>query len=91
MALAVAIAVNALAGLQREVPGYSDALQGSAKIRDELSGLTGAAHTSLAHCNPNATGLVNCGPAPDITGITGWLNTAGDRPLSQRRCAARSS
>jgi cytochrome c biogenesis protein CcdA/thiol-disulfide isomerase/thioredoxin len=82
--LAVAIAVNALAGLQRDVPGYSDALQGSAKIRDELSGLTGAAHTSLAHCNPNATGLVNCGPAPNFTGITAWLNTPGGRPLSLR-------
>jgi cytochrome c biogenesis protein CcdA/thiol-disulfide isomerase/thioredoxin len=84
VALAVAIAVNALAGLQRDVPGYSDALQGSAKIRDELSGLTGAAHTSLAHCNPNATGLVNCGPAPNFTGITAWLNTPGGRPLSLR-------
>jgi cytochrome c biogenesis protein CcdA/thiol-disulfide isomerase/thioredoxin len=82
--LAVAIAVNALAGLQRDVPGYSGALQGSAKIRDELSGLTGAAHTSLAHCNPNATGLVNCGPAPNFTGITAWLNTPDGRPLSLR-------
>ena len=84
VALAVAIAVDAFAGLQRDVPGYSDALQGSAKIRNELSGLTGAAHTSLARCNPNATGLVNCGPAPNFTGITTWLNTPGGRPLSLR-------
>jgi cytochrome c biogenesis protein CcdA/thiol-disulfide isomerase/thioredoxin len=84
VALAVAIAVDAFAGLERDVPGYSDALQGSAKIRSELSGLTGAAHTSLARCNSNATGLVNCGPAPNFTGITAWLNTPGGRPLSLR-------
>jgi cytochrome c biogenesis protein CcdA/thiol-disulfide isomerase/thioredoxin len=84
VALAVAIAVDAFAGLQRDVPGYSDALQGSAQIRNELGGLTGAAHTSLARCNPNATGLVNCGPAPNFTGITAWLNTPGGRPLSLR-------
>jgi cytochrome c biogenesis protein CcdA/thiol-disulfide isomerase/thioredoxin len=84
VALAVAIAVDAFAGLQREVPSYSEALQGSAKIRNELGGLTGAAHTSLAHCNSNAAGLVNCGPAPNFTGITAWLNTPGGRPLSLR-------
>ena len=84
VALAVAIAVDAFAGLQRDVPSYSDALQGSAKIRNELGGLTGAAHTPLAHCNSNATGLVNCGPAPNFTGITAWLNTPGGRPLSLR-------
>jgi cytochrome c biogenesis protein CcdA/thiol-disulfide isomerase/thioredoxin len=84
VALAVAIAVDAFAGLERDVPSYSDALQGSAKIRKELGGLTGAAHTSLARCNSNATGLVNCGPAPNFTGITAWLNTPGGRPLSLR-------
>ena len=26
--------------------------------------------------------LENCGPAPAITGITGWLNTPGNQPLS---------
>lgn len=25
---------------------------------------------------------MNCGPAPNFTGITAWLNTASDRPLS---------
>jgi cytochrome c biogenesis protein CcdA/thiol-disulfide isomerase/thioredoxin len=80
--MAVAIAFNAFAGLQRDVPGYADALQGSAKIRDQLNGLTGVRPTSLTSCNSNATTLVNCGPAPNFTGITAWLNTPGGRPLS---------
>jgi thiol-disulfide isomerase/thioredoxin len=81
--IAVGIAFNVFAGLQRVVPDYTSALQGSAKIRKQLNGLTGAAHTSLTSCNPNATGLVNCGRAPNFTGITAWLNTPGGGPLSR--------
>jgi cytochrome c biogenesis protein CcdA/thiol-disulfide isomerase/thioredoxin len=80
--MAVAIALNVFDGLQRDVPGYSTALQGSAKIRNQLNDLTGVPHTSLTSCNSNAVGLVNCGPAPNFKGITAWLNTPGGRPLS---------
>jgi thiol-disulfide isomerase/thioredoxin len=81
IAIAVAIAANAFTGLQRDIPSYSDALQGSAGVRNQLNGITGARHTSLASCKPTAT-LVNCGPAPNFAGITAWLNTPGGRPLS---------
>jgi len=84
VAVAVAIAANAFAGLQRDLPGYSTALQGSAKIRKQLNGVTGARQTSLTDCNSSATTLVNCGAAPDFKGITAWLNTPGGRPLSIR-------
>ena len=80
--MAVVISTNALAGLQRDVPGYADALQGSAKVRDQLNALTGVKHTTLSSCNSSATTLVNCGPAPNFTGITAWLNTPGGKPLS---------
>src|SRR5262249_25633312 len=60
------------------------ALQGSAKVRKQLGALTGAKQTSLTSCDSKATTLVNCGPAPDFRGITAWLNTPGDRPLSLR-------
>jgi cytochrome c biogenesis protein CcdA/thiol-disulfide isomerase/thioredoxin len=80
--MAVAIAFNAFNGLQRDLPGYSTALQGSAKIRQQLGTLTGARPTPLAKCDANATGLVNCGKAPNFTGITTWLNTPGGRALS---------
>jgi cytochrome c biogenesis protein CcdA/thiol-disulfide isomerase/thioredoxin len=79
---AVLIATDVLSGLQRDIPGYSTALQGSAKIRKQLNTLTGTPHTSLSNCNSNATTLVNCGPAPNFTGITAWLNTPDGKPLS---------
>ena len=82
LVMAVLIASDVLAGLQRDIPGYTTALQGSAKIRKQLNELTGVPHTSLTSCNPNATKLLNCGPAPDFTGINAWLNTTGGKPLS---------
>jgi cytochrome c biogenesis protein CcdA/thiol-disulfide isomerase/thioredoxin len=80
--IAVAIAFNVFGGLQRDIPGYTTALQGSGKIRKQLNGLTGASHTSLTSCNANASMLVNCGSAPNFTRITTWLNTPGGKPLS---------
>jgi hypothetical protein len=56
---AVLIASDVLAGLQRDIPGYTTALQGSAKIRKQLNALTGTPHTSLTSCNSSATTLVN--------------------------------
>ncbi len=80
--MAVAIAFNAFQGLERDVPSYSTALQGSARLRGQLNALTGVRATSLTKCNPNATALVDCGPAPDFKGITAWLNTPGGKPLT---------
>ncbi len=80
--MAVAIAFNVFDGLQRDIPSYSTALQGSPTVRKELRTITGAHATSLTKCDPNATALLNCGQAPNFTGITAWLNTPGDRPLS---------
>jgi len=48
--MALGIAFNVFDGLQRDLPGYSTALQGSAGIRKQLSQLTGVPHTSLASC-----------------------------------------
>ena len=80
--MAVLIASDVLAGLQRDIPGYTTALQGSPTVRKQLNALTGTPHTSLAKCDSTATTLVNCGPGPTFKGITTWLNTPGDRPLS---------
>ncbi|HEY3733933.1 MAG TPA: cytochrome c biogenesis protein DipZ [Streptosporangiaceae bacterium] len=82
--MALVIGFNVLDGLQRDVPGYATALQGSARVRSQLSTLTRgtAAHTPLSKCNANATGLVNCGPAPNFAKVTAWLNTPGGKPLS---------
>jgi cytochrome c biogenesis protein CcdA/thiol-disulfide isomerase/thioredoxin len=80
--VAVAIAANAFQGLQRDVPSYSTALQGSARVRSQLNALTRVPATSLTKCDANATALVNCGPAPAFKGITAWLNTPGGKPLT---------
>ncbi len=80
--MAAAIGFNLFQGLERYVPSYSSALQGSARVRDELNGLTGTKATSLTTCSSTATVLVNCGPAPNFKGITAWLNTPGGRPLT---------
>jgi cytochrome c biogenesis protein CcdA/thiol-disulfide isomerase/thioredoxin len=80
--MAVAIAFNTFQGLERDVPSYSTALQGSAKVRSQLNALTGVHATSLTNCNPNATALADCGPAPEFKGITAWLNTPGGKPLT---------
>ncbi|HET9894777.1 MAG TPA: cytochrome c biogenesis protein DipZ [Streptosporangiaceae bacterium] len=80
--MAVAIAFNVFDGLQRDIPGYSTALQGSPAVRKELSTLAGARPTKLTKCDPAATTLLNCGQAPDFAGISGWLNTPGGKPLS---------
>src|SRR5580692_5589584 len=82
IAMAVAIALNAFTSLQLDVPSYSSALQGSARVRAELNNLTGVRRTSLTACSSTATHLVNCGPAPDFKDITAWLNTPGGKPLT---------
>ena len=79
--MALAIAFNVFDGLQRVVPGYSTALQGSATIRKQLNQLTEVPHATVTSCRVDASTLVNCGPAPDFTGITSWLNTPGGQPL----------
>jgi cytochrome c biogenesis protein CcdA/thiol-disulfide isomerase/thioredoxin len=82
--IAVAIAFNLFGGLERDVPGYSSALQSSAAVRKQLNSITGAPHTNLTDCSSTTTALVNCGPAPNFTRITAWLNTPGGKPLTIR-------
>ena len=36
----------------------------------------------LATCTPSSPVLQQCGPAPALAGISRWLNTPGDRPLT---------
>jgi cytochrome c biogenesis protein CcdA/thiol-disulfide isomerase/thioredoxin len=82
------IAFSVTDGLQRVVPGYTHALQshveGGSYAKQQLAALTSgrAVPTSLANCQPGLSVLENCGPAPNFTGITAWLNTPGDRRLS---------
>ena len=84
---ALAIAFNVTDGLQRAVPGYTDALQhhfetGPAAKR-ALAGVTGAPTSGqIATCPSDSPALEECGKAPALTGIARWLNTPGGRPVS---------
>ena len=91
--MALAITFNAASALQRWLPTYTQSLQHIVERNSftlaELRHLNGdgANDGSLVACENVAAegyeaGLNRCGVAPSFTGITAWLNTPGDRPLS---------
>jgi cytochrome c biogenesis protein CcdA len=85
--LAFALAYDVPATLQRAIPDYTNALQnkagGAETIRDKLNlgGIVNEQNAQLSHCNNGAAQLENCGPAPDLKGITAWLNMPGGAPV----------
>jgi cytochrome c biogenesis protein CcdA/thiol-disulfide isomerase/thioredoxin len=86
IAMALAISLNTFESLQRDVPGYTNALQnkleGSSGLRKQLGVLTGTGGVPLAKCSSTAITLVRCGKAPAFTDVTAWLNTPDGKPLS---------
>jgi cytochrome c biogenesis protein CcdA/thiol-disulfide isomerase/thioredoxin len=89
--MAIGIATNSFDFLQRDVPGYTNALQkkfeGSTSIRKQLNALKGGKGSnsvsgSLVSCPEASPGLVTCGLAPNFTDVTKWLNTPNGKPLS---------
>jgi cytochrome c biogenesis protein CcdA/thiol-disulfide isomerase/thioredoxin len=88
LVMALTIGLNSFAGLQKDLPGYSTAGQSGSQLRRQLAAVEGegtgsaAGVADLAKCSSTATSLINCGRAPNFTGIISWLNTPGDRPLS---------
>ena len=93
--LAVALVFNVPAALQRAIPDYTSALQqkvgGDKQIREKLNlgGIVNDQNAGLSNCTNGAPQLENCGPAPDIKGITAWLNTPGDTPIDLRTLRGR--
>jgi thiol-disulfide isomerase/thioredoxin len=88
LVMALTIGSNSFSGLQKDLPGYSTAGQSGTQVRRQLAAVEGedakarAGVADLAKCSSTATTLVECGQAPNFTGIISWLNTPGDRPLS---------
>ncbi|HVA04041.1 MAG TPA: cytochrome c biogenesis protein DipZ [Acidimicrobiales bacterium] len=87
LTMTLLIAFNVTDGLQRVVPGYTHALQshleGGSYAKRQLAALTGAKKSGkLGSCAPGLSTLEDCGTAPNFTGVSSWLNTPGDRPLS---------
>jgi len=87
--MAVAISANVFNALQTDIPGYTSALQsrveGTSAVKHDLENLKGvgaSTHGSLASCQAGVSALLMCGQAPNFTGITAWLNTPKNQPLS---------
>lgn len=91
--MAIAISLNATSVVQRWIPGYTQTLQrhveGNSFAFRELRSLSGTSTNdgSLSACESAAafapsTSLQRCGLTPQLRGITRWLNTPGDRPLT---------
>jgi thiol-disulfide isomerase/thioredoxin len=85
--LAVALVFNLTSVLQRTLPDYTSRLQDKLAtnpgIQEKLNlgGIVNEQNAQLSKCGDGAPELQNCGPAPDLKGIVGWLNTPGNRPI----------
>lgn len=84
--LAVALVFDLPAVLQRAIPDYTASLQdevgGSKQVQEKLGGIVTDQNVALSNCTQGGAKLENCGPAPDLRGITNWLNTPGNQPLA---------
>jgi cytochrome c biogenesis protein CcdA/thiol-disulfide isomerase/thioredoxin len=87
LVFAVALVLNVPAKLQRAIPDYTASLQDKVVASDEvqeklnLGGLVNDQNRELSNCSNGAPKLESCGTAPDIKGITAWLNTPGGAPV----------
>jgi cytochrome c biogenesis protein CcdA/thiol-disulfide isomerase/thioredoxin len=84
--LAVALVFNLPAVLQRAIPDYTSSLQekvgGDEQLRElNLSGLVNEQNAELSNCSDGGAELQSCGTAPDIKGVTKWLNTPRNSPI----------
>lgn len=83
IALAVGLVFDLPQLLQRVVPDYTSDLQArvnnSEQVRKALNlgGLVNDQNKDLDKCSDGAAELESCGIAPDITGVTRWLNSPG--------------
>ena len=89
IATALVIALNLAEPLQRLTPGWlasaSNRIENDGAVRRQLDALagrggstagTGAGRSiSFDDCANDPSALHNCGPAPELTGLTGWLNS----------------
>lgn len=86
IAMCLAMAVNLTDGAQRLVPGYMSTLQNDVEEKtfaeNQLAAVKGVPTGNLGDCTANSSVPDRCGRAPAFTGITAWLNTPHDAPLS---------
>ncbi|MFD4595945.1 cytochrome c biogenesis protein DipZ [Streptomyces rubiginosohelvolus] len=85
IALALGLALDVTAAIQRSLPDYTSGVQkkieDSDAARQQLSGLYDNSNKELSRCEDGADELRSCGKAPALEGIDSWFNTPGDRPV----------
>lgn len=85
IALAVGLVFDVPQQLQRLVPDYTAQLQRDLVEEQgdalDLGGLVTEENRELANCTNGAAALEDCGPAPQVRGITEWLNTPDGRAV----------
>jgi cytochrome c biogenesis protein CcdA/thiol-disulfide isomerase/thioredoxin len=85
-AMAVVILTGAAAGLQTDLPGFTQSVENSvpAGVETQLQHLTGEGTNTFAakQSSDPAASIPDLGPAPKFTGITAWLNTQNGAPLT---------
>ncbi|APS24001.1 thiol:disulfide interchange protein [Streptomyces sp. Tue 6075] len=83
--LALGLAFDVTAAIQRSLPDYTSGVQkkieDSDTARQQLSGLYDDSNKELSRCQDGADELRSCGQAPPIEGINSWFNTPGDKPV----------
>ncbi len=79
IALAVSLAFNLPATLQRVIPNYTapleDKIANSEVFQGALAPSLNEQNKDLDKCEPGDDALAECGTAPDITGTQQWFNT----------------
>ncbi|MEK8227485.1 hypothetical protein NKG05_17360 [Oerskovia sp. M15] len=97
IALAVGLAFNLPAHLQRALPDYTGSLQervdASGTVREalDLGGIVTDENRELSSCSNGASELEDCGPAPRCEGSTRGSTRPATSPSRSTTCAARSS
>lgn len=86
IALAVALAFDAPAALQRALPNYTGGLEqkvaDSKTVQGALSPLETDENKFLSKCTPGAAKLASCGKAPAIQGTQKWFNTPDGKKVT---------
>ncbi|QPL05755.1 MULTISPECIES: cytochrome c biogenesis protein CcdA [Actinomyces] len=81
IALALGLAFNLPAVIQRALPDYTASVQ--EQLDEALNG------NDVRGCVPGADRLADCGPLPEVTGVTAWLNTPDEQPLTEEERAGK--
>ncbi|MEH3032656.1 MAG: redoxin domain-containing protein [Aeromicrobium erythreum] len=84
--LAVALAFDAPAALQKALPNYTGGLENKVANSKTVQGALAPGETDenkqLSKCEPGSAKLAECGPAPKLRGTQKWFNTEDGKAVT---------